>query len=179
MGAEMEIRINYTGRPTGYKKRRYLHRLSKRIDKEVAESVLDLSSGAWYNMYHRHLDWDNLGQESQKWRRFFAGRFYQLMKNYDDQLSYSNFEAQLWMMFDLDESGNDAVFVNTPNPHSVFPIKIKIEECLDPKQVLQELRCDWHMCYYLTTDRKILCEFPKQAKSGISIDSTNCSNHGC
>ncbi|MCK5633373.1 hypothetical protein KAH94_06465 [bacterium] len=132
-----QIKINYTGKPKRIKKKRYLNRELRKIVAEVNSAKLDLKDN-WFNIWHHHLDWDNLGQESSKWRKFFVGLHYKLFIKYTEQIRKSNFDAQCWLFFDLKESGYDAVYIHSKNPQNDYPLKIELNQITEneiPKEL--------------------------------------------
>lgn len=165
-----QITIKYLGRSNGQKKRRYLHRFKRKIMAEVESSRLDLSFNNWYNLWHHHLDWNGLGQESIKWRSFFSEQYYRLMAQYSEMSLNSELKMQIWLMFDLNDAGQDAVFVHSKNPHTDFPAKYNIDTLLSPKEIPIELLGKNPMQYAITKDRSaIICQSLQQAESINSI----------
>ncbi|WP_339147156.1 MULTISPECIES: hypothetical protein [unclassified Sutcliffiella] len=107
------------------KKFRGKKRYFNNIWKQVNSVQLDLNNESWFDFYHIHLDWYGVGNESVKIRREHIKAYLALYERLLNQLKECEGPYQTWISLDGEDSGQDAVFVHTPNPNDDnFPHKI-------------------------------------------------------
>jgi hypothetical protein len=93
----------------------------------MSVSKLDFSGGpgSWFDLWHTHVDWKGEGNKNWTVREKFLTKLFRLFRQYKTALkSYPN-DYQLWIEIDVNDSGEDAVYIHTKNPNSDnFPIKV-------------------------------------------------------
>ena len=85
---------------------------------EANTFVLDRSD--WYNYWHKHVDWEGEGNCDPIVRRACLEALVTMMTRARAQLLAGG-PFQVWLRVDESDSGQDAFYVHTPNPHSEFP----------------------------------------------------------
>jgi len=61
----------FPGRPQAARRFRGLGRYYRRVRREVAAFVPDLSAGDWYDLWHYHADWAGYGDAGWRPRRSY------------------------------------------------------------------------------------------------------------
>jgi len=126
------MKIKYIRRFARAKKIRNVKRRQKQIETQVNSAQLCLKKDSWFNGWHHHLDQYSIGQESSKWRCFFIKQYFNLFNKYLEQIQESAFNCQCWVVIDLVDSGQDAVYIHSKNPYSdkysAFPRKISLNK---------------------------------------------------
>lgn len=90
------------------------------------ESVaLDPNPSSWYDLWHTHVDWRSEGDRSPKKRQVFLQVLFTLFRRLASQARQRT-ACQVWLLVYPANSGQDAVFVHTPNPnHDNFPFSFE------------------------------------------------------
>ncbi|NEW06809.1 hypothetical protein GK047_12385 [Paenibacillus sp. SYP-B3998] len=102
-------------------KRRYFKKLWSKIESHQ----LHVEKDAWYDLWHRHLDFGGLGNNSLKIRREHIKAHLHLYSRFLKQLENFNKPYQTWVCIHEEDSGADAIYVHSPNPNSeVFPLNL-------------------------------------------------------
>ena len=157
---------------------RHLGRLRRSVINEVCAAKISLDEESWFNVWHHHLDWNGLGQQSRRWRTFFCEQHYRLLFRYHSQILTSGYLAQTWVWFDLQFAGHDAVYVHSPNPHSPFPMKMELDE-IDPSELPPELvypDAPSKLLYYASGDNCVMVQpSVKEPDHSIQLESQSTS----
>ena len=107
------------------KKFRGKKRYFKNMWKMVYSDQLELDIESWFDFYHIHLDWYGVGNENIKIRREHIKAYLALYEKVLNQLTGFEEPYQSWISLDGKDSGQDALFVHTPNPNDYnFPLRI-------------------------------------------------------
>ena len=79
----------------------------------------------WFDYWHQHLDWRGLGDFSPRLRQIFLEGYARIFRHYALQAHLLAKPYQIWITLQMDDAGQDAVYLHTPNPNpnSVFPIE--------------------------------------------------------
>ena len=104
-------------RHQGRRRFRGQRRYYQKIQSKAQDFLPDLSPDHWYDFWHYHADWPGFGNLGWKHRKahiaahcmVFAA-FIRLLANHSDPY-------QLWLYFDVEDSGQGAVYFHTPNPN--------------------------------------------------------------
>lgn len=105
-------------------KKRYFHNLSRELD--VAHYDLDFGEEGWFNIWHTHLDYYGLGDNSMKLRREHIKAHIILYKSLLENLQVFEKPYQSWIELVDEDAGTDAVYIHTPNPNdNNFPLKLE------------------------------------------------------
>ena len=70
-----------------------------------------------YDLWHTHVDWKGEGNRSPEARQVFLRALFQLFERTETFVGGWNRPAQVWLVIHKGDSGQDAVFVHTPNAH--------------------------------------------------------------
>lgn len=105
-------------------KKRYFRNLQKETAADHHD--LDFSNEGWFNLWHTHLDFGGVGNQSIKMRRQHVKAHLSLYKDLVERLESSGLSFQSWVELSSADGGNDAVYIHTPNPHEDnFPFKVE------------------------------------------------------
>jgi len=102
------------------KERGALQRALHAVTKPSSENRV-LSPEDWFHGWHQHLDWDGIGDLSPRLRRIFLEGHARLFRHFALQSHRLGKPYQLWIVLFANDAAQDAVYLHTPNPHSVFP----------------------------------------------------------
>jgi hypothetical protein len=122
------------------KKFRGIRRHYRKIEKLIANHEFHFDDSLWYNHWHIHLDWKGITDESVKHRRSHIKNYLKILQRVLDQSIGSGVEFQCWICIDPGLGQCDAIYIQTKNPHSEFPIRIKdIEWDIEVPELLKGL----------------------------------------
>ena len=117
-------------------KRRYFRNLWKST--AVVQYDLDFGYDGWFDVWHTHLDFFGVGNNSLKIRREHIKAHIALYENLLEKLTKLDKPYQSWIQLVEEDAGTDAVYIHTPNPNEEnFPIKIDFLnwDCTVPKYI--------------------------------------------
>ncbi|WP_155590879.1 hypothetical protein [Lysinibacillus cavernae] len=105
-------------------KKRYFRNLWQ--ETTAAEQYnLDFGKEGWFDLWHTHLDFYGLGNNSLKIRREHLKAHIALHHSLLEKLGTLGKPYQLWIEFVDEDAGLDSVYMHTPNPNGDnFPLKI-------------------------------------------------------
>jgi hypothetical protein len=84
---------------------------------------VDMARKRWCDLSHQHLDWDGFGNTSWRDRRRHLAALLHAFRRAQVELASFSGEYQLFVSVTPDDSGNDAVYIHTPNPNQTpFPM---------------------------------------------------------
>ncbi|MGJ7913844.1 hypothetical protein, partial [Neobacillus sp. LXY-1] len=108
------------------KKFRGKKRYFRNIWRQVNNINLELDNESWFEFYHIHLDWEGVGNGSVHIRREHIKAYLALYKRVLNELNMFEKPFQSWILLDEGDSGQDAVYIHTPNPNrDNFPLKVE------------------------------------------------------
>ena len=89
----------------------------KKYYKRLLENDLDayfdnLDFQSWFDMWHTHPDWRGYGNISWKHRLQHLKALVRWFNYLKDKISEKSEEFQIFMMVDINDSGQDAVFIH-------------------------------------------------------------------
>jgi hypothetical protein len=101
------------------KKFRHANRHYRALERKVAE--FEISEG-WYDFWHQHLDWNSDGNRSWPDRHRHLSAEFLLLRRLIDQTRGREMPHQVWLQIYPIDSGEDAIWMHTPNPQpNPFP----------------------------------------------------------
>ncbi|MFD1030788.1 hypothetical protein [Metaplanococcus flavidus] len=104
-------------------KKRYFRNLWR--ETALDQHNLDFGKEGWFDLWHTHLDFCGLGNNSLKMRREHIKAHISLYTNLLEKLQSFGKPYQLWIELNVD-AGSDAVYIHSPNPNEDnFPVKIE------------------------------------------------------
>jgi hypothetical protein len=115
-------------------KRRYFRNLWRTV--AVEHNDLDFGNEGWFDLWHTHLDFFGVGNNSLKIRREHIKAHLAIYENLLERLDTLVKPYQSWIELDDEDAGKDAVYTHTPNPNeNNFPLKIENLnwDCIIPK----------------------------------------------
>lgn len=121
-------------------KKRYFRNL--RREATLDQYDLDFSQEGWFDLWHTHLDFCGLGNNSSKMRREHIKAHIKLYTNLLKKLHSFEKPYQVWIELNDDDAGSDAVYLHSPNPNeNNFPLKIEHVDwdCPVPKFIQDSL----------------------------------------
>lgn len=91
--------------------------------KTAREFALDTSAGSWFDLWHVHVAGSGEGFALSARSSEHLEALFTLFRRAVDQARNWRTDCQVWIVFDDEDAGQDAVYVHTPspNPNSVFP----------------------------------------------------------
>jgi hypothetical protein len=94
--------------------------LRKQHDKII--DSLDFSGGqnSFFDFWHMHYDFRGEGNESFNVRIEYIQEGFRIYDALKDRLINYPYSFQLWIGIDEEDSGNDAVYIHTPNPNNNY-----------------------------------------------------------
>jgi len=160
------------------KKRYYRNLLARATDYN-----LRLTEESWFDMWHTHLDWSGIGNQGIRPRRQHISALVQLHNNLLKQLESFSKPYQIWMTIYENDSGQDAVFIHTPNENrDNFPFKFdhiawncQVPEIL--KGILNAVEYEIGYYYSVDDDEKIYFLCLKNVE--ISLSYPCCNQYEC
>jgi len=90
--------------------------LDQLLEKATAVNI-DTSGSSWYDLWHLHLDMEGAGNKNPEARRACLEALRSAYERALSQLSGWSKPNQSWVLVDPTDSGQDAVYVHTPNPN--------------------------------------------------------------
>jgi hypothetical protein len=101
-----------------------------KMERIVASLDFNSRKGTWFDMWHTHLDWEGKGNESFEIRRKYL---LEAIKSYDtfwSKMENHPRPYQAWILIDLTDSSEDAVYIHSPDPagDSPFPFSIGLKQ---------------------------------------------------
>lgn len=120
------------------KKIRGIRRHYRKIEKLISDLDFHFNEESWYNHWHIHLDWKGITDESIKHRRSHIKKYLEILQKIADQTRGSSVDFQCWISIDPGLGECDAIYIQTNNPHSEFPIKAtNIEWNIDVPELMK------------------------------------------
>ena len=89
---------------------------------------LDFSGGqkSWFDLWHTHVDWKGQGNDSWEARLPYLKELVRVFNELKSKLKQYPKDYQLWMLIDEQDSGEDAVYIHSPNPNEEnFPLMVE------------------------------------------------------
>jgi hypothetical protein len=71
----------------------------------------------WFDLWHTHVDWRGEGNEQPEVRRQCARALFGALKRVAALVASQSGQWQSWLVFDVEDAGQDAVYLHTPNPN--------------------------------------------------------------
>jgi hypothetical protein len=100
-------------------KRGYYRSLRRRAEQEPLP--LPLSPDLWCHFWHYHADWPGWGNLGWRHRKEHLRAHGVVFRRIVSRASAFALPFQTWILLSLEDAGQDAVYLHTPNPHSSFP----------------------------------------------------------
>ena len=83
-------------------------------------------SEKWFDLWHTHVDWRGGGSKSADPRREYIRALFAAWERVEAFAAGLPCPWQSWLVFDEADSGQDAVYLHTPNPnHDNFPYEFE------------------------------------------------------
>lgn len=139
----------------------------KKYYKKLLENDLDayfnnLDFQSWFDMWHTHTDWRGYGNISWKHRHQHLKALVRRFNFLKNKISEKSEEFQIFIMVDINDSSQDAVFIHTGNPNEEnFPIQFKeyngrIKMSKELTEFIESLNIEYFR-YKWTRDNKPVC----------------------
>lgn len=104
--------------PVAQPDREYYRKLSRKCRR----FRVNIAAKQWCDLWHQHFDWDGLGNFGWRHRRKHLAALLEALRRARVELASSTQPYQLFALVHPRSSGDDAVYVHTPNPNgSAFP----------------------------------------------------------
>jgi hypothetical protein len=85
---------------------------------------LDARREPWWNYWHYHADWLGRGNRRWKYRLEHLRALATVYGKIADARLETETPFQLWLLLDVDDAGQDATFLHSPNPYgTTFPFR--------------------------------------------------------
>lgn len=106
------------------KRTRDLKKHYRNVKYRIRSFQLDLSKDSWYSLWHTHLDWHGITNNSEKHRKKHIIYYLDLLEKTEMITKHNDKKFQTWIFFDSKEGMYDAIYFHTENPNNEFPYKI-------------------------------------------------------
>ncbi|MEY8351308.1 hypothetical protein AALF16_24165 [Bacillus cereus] len=97
-------------------KKRYFRQLWDKTN--IHTCYIELNNKSWFDFWHTHLDFWGVGNNSLKFRKEHIKAHIAFYNNLLVKLETLNKPYQSWVSIDINDAGQDAVYIHTPNPNS-------------------------------------------------------------
>jgi hypothetical protein len=102
--------------------------MSQAKDIEQAKHfVLDGSEASWYDLWHTHVDWDGVGNDSKETRAIALRALFVMFDRALSQTKAWTKPANVWVLFVPGNAEDDALYVHTANPNGSTPFPYPFE----------------------------------------------------
>jgi len=91
-----------------------------RVDRDYPGELRD----DWCNLAHIHLDWKGYGDYSLEARRMFLAEYASRYRMLIPAFAARSGKFQLWILVHPHDSGADALYFHTENPHTECPVRL-------------------------------------------------------
>jgi hypothetical protein len=99
------------------------------VKKEATRKSPDFKS--WFDMWHRHIDWEGDGILSRQHRTFELWALFKTLHRFEHETRHMRERCQVFVYVNEHTPGNDAVYVHTPNPNGTpFPYVPQVDRWL-------------------------------------------------
>ena len=71
----------------------------------------------WFDLWHAHVDWDGEGNQGPASRQQFLRSLFEAWLEVECFARRLERPCQVWVVIDVEDSGQDAVYLHTPNPN--------------------------------------------------------------
>jgi hypothetical protein len=107
---------------------------NNKMERLVASMDFAAHQGSWYDMWNMHPDWDGKGTDDADVRRKHLLEAINIYDTFWTKMDARGKPYQAWILVDIADASEDAVYVHSPDPHSdsPFPIRIKLERWEQP-----------------------------------------------
>jgi hypothetical protein len=99
------------------KKLRGKRRRLSAIYRDAERFSLDVREDNWWDLWHHHLDRDGYGNTSLRLRKAYLAALLIMLVRAGQQLAAVGRRFQVFVSLDVDDAGQDAIYVHTPNPN--------------------------------------------------------------
>lgn len=98
----------------------------------------------WFDLWHTHVDWRGEGNSKPDVRRECLRVLFDVWPQVEVLAAQRTGPWQSWVVINVADSGQDAVYLHTPNPQrDNFPYQFKdVTWCVDPPPWLAEFLPD-------------------------------------
>ena len=105
-----------------------MKKLIKQHDKIINSLDFSGGKGSFFDFWHIHYDFNGKGNKSIKERLKYLQEAFRIYDALAKKLERFPHNYQLWIGIDEEESGDDGVYIHSPNPNSdYFPHLVKNE----------------------------------------------------
>ena len=95
---------------------------------KMTDLDLDFSGGpnSWFDFWHTHVDWQGHGNGSWEARLPYLNELVRVFDELKSELKQYPQKYQLWILINEQDSGEDAVYIHSPNPNEEnFPLVVE------------------------------------------------------
>ena len=156
----------------------------KKYYKRLLENDLDayfdnLDFQSWFDMWHTHPDWRGYGNISWKHRHQHLKALVRWFNYLKEKISEKTEEFQIFMMVDINDSGQDAVFIHTANPNiENFPVQFeehnnRLIMSNQLKEFIESLNLEFFHHKWTRDNKPVSIVFLYDQAIGLPIKTTN------
>ena len=103
------------------KKPRGVLRRAKQMLAKAKKFTVTISPSNWFHYSHEHWDWDGIGGTGSLIHGLTLEAHTHIFRAYAEALRDFPKPFQLFLSVELNPTGQDAVYLHSPNPNSEFP----------------------------------------------------------
>ncbi|MBI4855121.1 MAG: hypothetical protein HY818_00020 [Acetobacterium woodii] len=139
----------------------------------------NLDFKSWFDMWHTHPDWRGYGNISWKHRHQHLKALVRRFNYLKGKISEKADEFQVFMMVDINDSGQDAVFIHTANPNEEnFPVrfeehKSQLKMSNQLKEFIESLNLEFFNYRWTRDNKPVSMVFLYDPAIGLPIRTTN------
>ncbi|MGD8456749.1 MAG: hypothetical protein PVF83_10215 [Anaerolineales bacterium] len=97
------------------------------MEKSIEEIKDNLDFSSWFDLWHTHVDWKSEGQDNWSVRKQFLVKLFALYEILNQKMIQHNRIYQSFCIIDLEDSGQDSVYIHTENPNcDNYPLTLEV-----------------------------------------------------
>lgn len=102
---------------------------NNKMERIVASLDFDSHAGSWFDMWHTHMDWAGAGNDDATARNKYLIEAIRAFDTFCSKMEHRSQAYQAWILVDLTDSSEDAIYIHSPDPagDSPFPFSIGLQ----------------------------------------------------
>jgi hypothetical protein len=102
---------------------------NNKMERIVASLDFNSHRGSWFDMWHTHMDWSGKGNDDAAARTTYLIEAMKAFDTFCSKMEDRPQPYQAWILVDLTDSSEDAIYLHSPDPagDSPFPFSIGLQ----------------------------------------------------
>lgn len=129
--------------------------IDNKMERIVSAYDFDSHLGSWFDMWHTHLDWNGSSTDDVSARQSHFLQTIQTFDTFCGKMEQRGKPYQAWILVDLSDSSEDAIYIHSPDPQgdSPFPFRIPlVEQSADSDNPVSTFFMERGFAWYLQPD---------------------------